>query len=154
MPAGAQRVLQAVDDLVAARSEAATPAAPTSPTPSPEVLAARKLLSGKVVVLVGGERRVDEEQRLVRDLGMAELRWRSTRPHRSIDPLIEQITHPDVDLVIVAVRWSDHAFGELRRVAEAARKPFVQLPAGYGSNQVAHHVLAQASAKLTGGSAR
>lgn len=150
VPAGAKRVLQAVDDLLAARSQAAHAVGPSAPTPSAEMRAARALLEGKIVVLIGGERRVDEEQRLVRDLGLAELRWRSTRPHRSIDPLIDQISRPDVDLVIVAVRWSDHAFGELRRIAEAAGKPFVQLPGGYGTNQVAHQVLAQASGKLAG----
>lgn len=145
---GARRVLLAVDDLVATLSTDREPPAQAPAPPTAEVQQARELLAGRIVVLIGGERRVDVEQRLCRELGLAELRWRSTRPHRSTSPLVEQITRPEVDLVIVAVRWSDHAFGDLRDVALSAGKPFVQLPAGYGTNQVAHHVLAQASERL------
>ncbi|HKX46275.1 MAG TPA: hypothetical protein VJP77_06200, partial [Planctomycetota bacterium] len=106
------------------------------------------LLAGKVVLLIGGQRRAFEADRLQRDLGLAELRWISTTAHRSIAPLEEEIWKPDVALVVTAPRWSDHAFIELKQTAQQAGKPFLQLPGGYGTNQVAYQVMRQVSGQL------
>lgn len=151
VPEGAGDVLEAVDRWIASRQEGSTDAAPRPEAPSPEVQAARDLLRDRIVILIGGECRDRERARLERDLGLAELRWLATRPHRSLDPLVEQIQRPEVDLVMVASRWSDHAFADLKPAAEKAGKIFLKLPSGYGTNQVAHQVMEQASERLRKG---
>jgi len=144
-----QQVLEAVDRWIAAQQERAADVgdAPVAPL-TVEVREVRALLAGRVAILIGGEKRDRERSRLERDLGLSELRWLSTRPHRSIDPLVGEIQRPEVALVLVASRWSDHAFAELKTASEKAGKIFVKLPGGYGTNQVAHHVVNQASERL------
>ncbi len=145
---GAALVLRAVDDRIAQLEVDANERLEPVRELGPHTLAARELLSGRTVVLIGGERRPREEERLRRDLGLRELRWISTRPHRSIDPLIEEITKPEVDVVVVLVRFSDHAFGALKHPAEAASKAFVMARGGYGSERIAHEILEQVSERL------
>lgn len=154
VPDRARRVLEAVDDLIARRQEAPGTTEPATPRQASEVAEARRLLHGKTVLMIGGEVRRPERRRLIEDLELADLRWIPTRPHRSIEPLAQEIRKPGVDLVVVMVRWSDHAFGELRKHAEAAGIPFVSLRAGYGTNRFAHEVLEQASARLGGSDPR
>ena len=115
---------------------------------SPHVLEAARLLKGKVVVFFGGEVRWQNKRALEAALQLDELRWIPTRPHRSLDPLITQLRRPEVDLVVVAKRWSDHAFADLADASKAAGKVFVNLPAGFGTNQFAHQVLEQVSDQL------
>ncbi|MEZ5977478.1 MAG: hypothetical protein R3F34_04590 [Planctomycetota bacterium] len=122
--------------------------------PGPMASEARKLLSGRVMVMLGGERRAVEEQRLCEDLGLRELRWIGTRAHRSLDPLAEQILRPEVDLVVMLVRFSDHAFADLREMTERAGKVWVRARGGYGSERIAHEILEQASGRLGGSAPR
>lgn len=116
--------------------------------PSATVREARRLLAGKRALLIGGERRAQDEERLRRDLGLSSLIWIGTRAHRPLAHLVEAATRPEVDLVLILIRFSDHALGELREPTEAAGKVFVRLKAGYGSERVAHDVLEQASERL------
>lgn len=149
VPAAARRVLDAIDARIASmqRSKQNSQAAVERET-TEEVRRVAAGLRGKVVLLIGGQARPFEKERLERDFELAELRWLSTRAHRSIQPLENAIRAADVALVIVAVRWSDHSFASLKQVADEADKPLVRLPRGYGTNQVAHEILGQVSEKL------
>ena len=51
-------------------------------------------------------------------------------------------------LVIVAIRWSNHSFSDVKVFCDRHGKPMVRLPAGYNPNQVAVQVLAQCSGLL------
>ena len=51
-------------------------------------------------------------------------------------------------MVILMIRWCDHAHAELRSIAAQQGKLFVSLPAGYGVNQVAHQIVTQVGDQL------
>ena len=61
------------------------------------------------------------------------------------------IARPDVALVLLAIRWSSHAFGDVKQFCDRHGKPLVRLPGGYSPNQVAAQILAQCSEQLGGG---
>jgi hypothetical protein len=115
---------------------------------SAEVEEVARLLSGKSVVLIGGIRR-RESQRMLRKLfGLNSLYWIETKEHQSVESFKPMIARFDVALVLLAVRWSSHGFGDARQLCERYHKPFVRLPGGYGPNQVAAQILAQVSEQL------
>lgn len=149
LPDEAERVIDAADVLAESRERVATvsiegPAAARSA----EVEQAARLLRGKVAVLIGGSERPLSKRMLERDLGLKEIRWLASRPHESLDSFIPEITRPDVDLVMLMIRFSSHSYGDLAEICARHNKPFVRLPSGYGSSQVAHQVLQQVSERL------
>ncbi len=145
-PRNFQLVLREIDRYLAARRPAAESAAPEPPTA--EVAEAARLLSGRSVLLIGGVRRVESEQALKRAFDLKELVWVETREHESIDHFEPLVAHPDVALVILAIRWSSHAFGDVKAFCDSYDKPLLRLPRGYSPNQVAHEILSQCSERL------
>lgn len=115
---------------------------------SPEAIAAAQLLRGRTVVFIGGERRREAQERLERELELAELRWNSTGAHQSLSVFEPEIARPEVSVVLLAIRWASHSYGELQEVCNRYGKIFVRLPGGYSTNQVASQVLAQAGERL------
>ncbi|MDG3003910.1 hypothetical protein [Paludisphaera mucosa] len=149
-PRGLQMALREVDRYLAARRPATQePEAPEPPTA--EVVAAARLLAGKAVVLIGGARRPDAHDALRSALGLQELIWIETREHESIERFEHSVARPDVALVILAIRWSSHAFGEVKTFCDRYGKPLLRLPGGYNPNQVAKQVLDQCSGRLGDG---
>ncbi len=146
LPVGFQRVLREIDRFLATRGFKAEPAA--GPEPTAEVQEAARLLNGKAVVLIGGSRRRDAQETLRRALGLTALVWIETREHQPVSSFEPVIARGDVALVLLAIRWSSHSFGEVRHLCERHGKPLVRLPGGYSLNQVAAQVLAQASQHL------
>jgi hypothetical protein len=147
-PKNFQLVLREID-----RSLAHAAAAPVAETTSnrelsAEVLRAREMLAGKAVVLIGGVERPPARDALRRAFGLSELIWVETREHESLDIFAPHIARPDVALVLLAIRWSSHSYGEARRFCDEYDKPLVRLPAGYNPNQVAIQVLSQCSDRL------
>lgn len=141
-------VLRAIDALIA-RQEAQAGVIEIEPRRrSDEITRAAELLRGRTVVLIGGDVRPQSKRRLERDLELAELRWLSTAPHERHDSLIPDIVRDDVDAVMLAIRLTSHSHGDLADVCARVGKPFVRLPGGYGSAQVAHQVLEQISHRL------
>ncbi|MAF64139.1 MAG: hypothetical protein CMJ84_00580 [Planctomycetes bacterium] len=140
-------VLRAVDELSASLQDQ-RPAPARGRERTPEVLEAARLLRGRVVVMIGGQARRHSKRQLEEDLEFGELRWIATTAHRSLAPLEVEIAKPDVALVILAIRWSDHAKGDLKPCAERAGVPFLRLPGGYNPNRVAHEILSQVSGQL------
>ena len=149
LPPGFRLVLREIDRYLATR----TPRSVAAPAPEPtaEVREAARLLSGRSVVLIGGVRRPEAQGVLRAALGLEDLVWIETREHQSIRGFEATIARPDVALVLLAIRWSSHAFGDVAQFCDRHGKPLVRLPGGYSPNQVAAQILAQCSAQLRGG---
>ena len=116
--------------------------------PAAEVKGVARLLSGKCVILIGGIQRREAQQALKRAFNLSSLVWIETKEHQSVETFEPMIVRPEVALVLLAIRWSSHGFGEVRHVCERHGKPLVRLPGGYSPNQVAAQILAQVSEQL------
>jgi hypothetical protein len=86
---------------------------------------------------------------LRRALGLKDLVWIETKEHQAIDAFEPLIARADVALVLLAIRWSSHAFGDVKQICDLHAKLLVRLPGGYNPNQVAAQVLSQSSAQLS-----
>ncbi|MBN9521602.1 hypothetical protein J0H58_24305 [bacterium] len=145
-PANVQLVLREIDRYLDSRPEADVP--PRPPRPTPEVAEAADLLRGREVVLIGGQARPVHKAALMRAFGLADVRWLVTPEHTSFTVFEPDIARPEVALVLLAIRWSNHDYDNVKEYCDAYGKPLVRLPGGYNANQVAYHILAQAGARL------
>jgi hypothetical protein len=147
IPHGFRLVLREIDRFLGARS------GPTRSSvahePSAEVKQAARLLGGNSIVLIGGNRRREAQESLRRALGLKDLVWIETKEHQAVDAFEPLIARPDVALVLLAIRWSSHAFGDVKQICDRHGKLLVRLPGGYNPNQVAAQILAQSSAQLS-----
>jgi hypothetical protein len=146
LPDGFRRVLCEIDRYLARRPSSARGA--VSHATTTETIEAARLLRGRSVVLIGGTRRRDAQESLRRALGLSELIWIETKEHQAIDSFEPLVARADVAVVLLAIRWSSHAFGDVRQFCDRHGKPLVRLPGGYSPNQVAAQILAQCSGKL------
>lgn len=149
VPPGFRRVLREIDRYLATRPPPA--AAATSQAPTAEVSEVARLLSGRSAVLIGGLRRPQSQQALRAALGLHELVWIGTREHQSIRGFEAAIARPEVAVVLLAIRWSSHAFGDVKSFCDRHGKPLVRLPGGYNPAQVAAQILAQCGGRLGAG---
>ena len=101
-------------------------------------------------MLIGGLRRPEAQGSLRAALGLKELIWIGTREHQSIRGFEAAVARPEVAVVLLAIRWSSHAFGDVKQYCDRHGKPLVRLPGGYSPNQVAAQILAQCSGQLGG----
>ena len=147
LPAGFRLVLREIDRFLATRSAAPTAAA--AHEPSAEQKEAASLVRGKSIVLIGGNRRRAAQESLRIAFGLKDLVWIETKEHQAVDAFEPLIVRPDVAVVMLAIRWSSHAFADVRAICERHGKPLVRLPGGYSPNQVAAQVLAQCSDQLS-----
>ena len=148
LPPGFLAVLREADRYVASRQAETPQAPPVRSAEAPQVAEVMQLLAGREVVLIGGRCRVDARRSLEAAFGLQDLTWIETREHQSIASFEPLIARPEVALVMLAIRWSSHSFGDVKRFCDAHGKPLVRLPAGYGVNQVAAQVARQASVQL------
>jgi hypothetical protein len=146
LPPGFRLVLREIDRFLATRTPTAD--APAAHEPAAAVKEAARLLGGRSVVLIGGVRRPDAQELLRMALGLTSLIWIETKEHQAIQSFEPSIARPDVALVLLAIRWSSHAFGDVKSFCDRHGKPLVRLPAGYNPNQVAAQILAQCSGQL------
>jgi hypothetical protein len=138
IPDGFQRVLGEVDRYLATQMP---PAQQTVREISAEVQKAAGLYKGKTMVLIGGDRRTHAYEALKSAFCLKELIWIATRDHESTDTFVPYIARPDVDVVLLAIRWSSHSYGDVKVICDKFGKEFYRLPAGYNPNQVAHQLL-------------
>lgn len=144
----AERVFRAVNEYVATRP-VATPV-PDAEEPSPEVRAVAELLRGREAVLIGGVERPAARRAIERAFGLSGLNWVSTRPHESVTIFEPAVARTGVAVVLLAIRWASHSYGDVKGYCEKYGKPLVYLTAGYNPNQVAHQILAQVGDRLRG----
>ena len=149
LPQSFRLVLREIDRFLATRSSQAL-CLPNQET-GEEVKEVARLLGGKTIVLIGGRRRRDSQEALRKAFGLGSLLWVETREHQSVDSFKPMIARPEVAMVLLAIRWSSHGFGEIRHLCEYHGKPLVRLPGGYSPNQVAAQILAQSSEQLGAG---
>ncbi len=145
-PRGFRLVLREIDRFLAARPLPVGTS--VHHEPAAEVKEVARLLGGRSVVLIGGMRRREAQQTLQRSFELDSLLWIETKEHQAVETFEPMIARPDVALVLLAIRWSSHAFGEVRHLCERHDKPLVRLPGGYSPNQVAAQILAQSSEQL------
>jgi hypothetical protein len=148
---GMRDVMAEIDRYLATAARTAAAAEVAEPEKDAEICAVANLLRGKKVLLVGGICRPHAQRALEQNFELEELVWPSTDPHESLSKFESDIADPEVALVLLAIRWSSHSYGELRSLCETYRKPFVRLPAGYNQQQVARQILSQSSQTLQGG---
>ncbi len=98
--------------------------------------------------MIGGVRRPDAQKLLTAALALKDLVWIETKEHESIKRFESTIARADVALVLLAIRWSSHAFGDVKQFCDQYGKPLVRLPGGYSPNQVAAQIMAQAGEQL------
>jgi hypothetical protein len=115
---------------------------------SPEVQAVTELLRGREVVLIGGVERTAARRAIERAFGLSAVNWVSTRPHESVTVFEPAVARPDVAVVLLAIRWASHSYGDVKSYCEKYGKPMVYLTGGYNPNQIAHQILAQVGDRL------
>ncbi len=144
----AQEVFGAVNEYLATRPP--PPHETEAEEPSAEVRAVAELLRGRQVVLIGGVERTAARLAVERAFGLSELNWISTRPHESVTYFEPAVARPEVAVVLLAIRWSSHSYGDVKDYCEKYGKPMVYLTGGYNPNQIAHQILAQVGDRLRG----
>lgn len=145
LPAESQFVLREIDRFIASN---AIPITKNNAQPTQEVREVAELLKDRYLVLIGGDRRHESSHALKNSFGLRELIWIETQEHQSVDSFESYVAKPEVDLVLLAIRWSSHSFGDVRAFCERHGKPFARLPGGYSPNQVAAQVMNQCSQML------
>lgn len=117
---------------------------------SADVLRLAGLMKGRHILLLGNDGLRDHLIRRAKAHGLR-LRWVNHDGKQSIYARQGDIRAGDVGLVAVLIRWSPHATAEARMLCESARKPFVNITAGYGLNTLARNILEQAGDQLQAG---
>jgi len=145
LPKGFLSVLREVDRFMAT---CAPPESPAIIQPVQQVLDAAKLLKGKAMILIGGDRRPAAFKAIKEAFGLSELYWIEMQDHDSIEKVEPYVARPEVAVVLLAIRWSSHSYGEVSTFCERFGKPLVRLPGGYNPNQVSAQIMSQCSDRL------
>ena len=106
------------------------------------------MLNGRSVLLIGGLRRPSAKEALESAFGLKELIWFETREHEPVSGFEAYVAQTDVAVVLLAIRWSSHSYGEVKQFCDKHGKAFIRLPGGYNPNQVAVKILEQARDRL------
>jgi hypothetical protein len=146
IPEGFQRVSLELDRYLASRTTDSP--ATVQETLSSEVRAVRRLLKDRSVVLIGGDSRETAKGALESAFQLNELIWIGTREHQSPATFEPYVARPEVAVVILAIRWASHSYGNVKAMCDERGKAFVRLPSGYSPNQVAHQILEQVGDQL------
>jgi len=145
VPKNFQLVLREIDRFLAKRAPSTEAVETTAPIA--EVLQVRSLLRDQTVVLIGGERRQAAANALCAAFELRELIWIEGHDQTYTD-FEPHVARPEVSVVLLAIRWSRHGFGEVKEFCDRYDKPFVRLLGGYNPNQVAHTILNQIGQRL------
>ncbi len=145
LPEGFQQFLAATDTFLATQP-AATPFREDIPTP--EVTKAATYLRGMAIVIIGGQCRHESKIALMSALSLSEINWIETRPHETTSQFESAIARGEVKLVLLAIRWSSHSYGDVKKFCDKHGKKLVRLPRGYGVNQVAAEICNQCSGEF------
>jgi hypothetical protein len=149
LPLNVELVLREIDRFLA-ENPGEEPAPTTVNRHAPQVLEVARRLAGRTMVLIGGVRKPGHMQALQEAFRLKEVVWVPTREHQSVSKFEPYVRQPDVALVVLAIRWTSHSYGEVKEYCDLYGKPFVRLKAGYNPVQVATHILEQVSDQLPG----
>lgn len=148
MPKGFQLTVREIDNYLSTLPESDEAAIDEGDVVSESVAAAADMLAGKAVILIGGDRRPHAAEKLQQAFQLSELIWIDTRAHESVSGFEPYVARPEVAMVLLAIRWSSHSYGEVQDFCRTYGKPLVRLPGGYNPNQVAAQILEQCSQRL------
>lgn len=141
-----QQVLKEIDRYLATRPE--SPVADEASAPNADIQAIARLLKGRRIVLIGGDRRPYAEAALIRAFDLDQVYWQETRPHQSYMEFESYVARAEVALVLLAIRWSSHGFADVNAFCQRYDKPLVRLPGGYNPAQVAQQIDQQVRLEL------
>lgn len=113
----------------------------------PDVLEVRKLLKGRNVLFVGGDKREDVAEELKSGFSLKSLTWVALKDDESLDILEEKIEDINPAIVLVGTRGVGSQIKSIQRLCTNADKPMVKL-SSYSAQRVATQILAQASDQL------
>lgn len=148
-PIGFDRVLEEVESYLENQADAdADDAENFVPRYTEDVKKVSRLLDGRAMVYIGGEKKPEAGKALEKAFGLSDLIWLDTRPHQSITLFESSIARPEVAAVLIGIRFTSHCHSEAKRYCEMYGKPMVRLPRGYNPNQVADQILKQCSDQL------
>jgi hypothetical protein len=147
MPKGFQLTIREIDRYLASLPDKSQEE--EADTTAPQIAEVADMLAGKAVVLIGGDRRPFAAEALERSFLLSELIWIDTRAHESVSGFEPYVARPEVAMVLLAIRWSSHSYGEVQDFCRTYGKPLVRLPGGYNPNQVAAQILEQCSERLS-----
>jgi len=99
LPPGFRLVLREIDRFLAIRSLPAKSS--VSHEPTAEVKEVARLLAGRSVLLIGGNRRREAQESLRRALGLLDLVWIETKEHQAVAGFEPLIVRSDVALVLL-----------------------------------------------------
>ena len=149
MPKGFQLTVREIDRYLASMAAAESNSeAALEGVVSDQVSRIASLMAGKTAIIIGGDRRPHAAAALEKAFQLAELIWIDTRAHESVSSFEPYVARPEVCLVLLAIRWSSHSYGEVQDFCRQHNKPLVRLPGGYNPNQVASQILDQGSDRL------
>ena len=146
LPTGFHSVLREIDRFLASRPDDSS--IRTAEVPTAEVQRAADLLQGKSIAVIGGTPRPHAEAAIMKAFWLRELIWIETNEHDSYHSFAPVVARSDVALVLLAIRWSSHSFGDVKIYCDRYGKPLVRLPGGYSPNQVAHQIISQVGNEL------
>ncbi|MDX1969657.1 MAG: hypothetical protein SFV23_20955 [Planctomycetaceae bacterium] len=149
MPKGFQLTIREIDRYLASAPTREDRNGKDTPDEiSPHVVEVSNMLAGKAVILIGGDRRAQAAEALEKAFHLSELIWIETRAHESVSGFEPFVARPEVAMVLLAIRWSSHSYGEVQDFCRTYGKPLVRLPGGYNPNQVAAQIHEQCSSRL------
>ncbi len=140
-------VLREIDNALAVAEHALAQKAEKPVMPTTEVREVTQHLRGRKVVLIGGELRPHAQQALEEAFELNELVWIEGQD-QSYTEFEPQVANAEVDVVLLAIRWSRHGFSDVKTFCEKYDKLLVRLPGGYSPNIVAHHIVDQVGKRL------
>ncbi|MBK7875382.1 MAG: hypothetical protein IPJ77_06470 [Planctomycetes bacterium] len=113
--------------------------------PRTDADAARELLRGRALLVIGGIPRPEHMENLRSTFELSEVVWPETSETKPTHVVLEPyIARADVAAVVLLIRWIRHALNEVAELCELHGKPLVRAPGGYNVNQIAKLVVEQA----------
>jgi hypothetical protein len=103
---------------------------------SAELVAVRKVTSGKRCLMLGGSCRDEIRTAIQEALAFEDLVWPATKPMDPLSKYDSEIRHADI--VVLLTRFSRKEWRDAREACERDGKKFVQLNSGYGVADVVH----------------
>lgn len=86
--------------------------------------------SAQNAALIGGVRLPEDHQALKAAVGLEDLVWFESRKHESIDVFEPYVARPEVAVELLAIRWSSHSLGDLKKFCDLHSEPMVRPPGG------------------------
>ena len=113
-------------------------------TYSDQVLQIANQLRDRVAVIVGGEPVEVHRQRIQDAFDLRELRWLASPKHASTASLETAVRRPDVDIVLILIRWMSHSTGYLLGpLCNELKLPLIRVKSGYNEERLAHDIAVQ-----------